>query len=109
MAVTVSTVHAVIAICDRCEERSSPMDPNDVPTWLFRHSTAHEKEDRRERMAEQGHRIETFDFEASCDDTTCRARCSCGEWESRTVKACNVGDLADDHLKTAEEEHASKV
>lgn len=108
MAVTVSTVAAVIVICDRCKQRSHPMDPNGAPAWRERHAVTHEKEDRRERMAEQGHAIENRDTWQDCDDSGGRAVCTCG-WESQTAKICNLADLADDHLKTVEEEHAAKV
>lgn len=74
------------------------MDPERVAGFEARHRAQHEKEDRRDRMARNGHIVEIFDIESSCDDTTGRARCSCGTWESGNMKACNLDAAADRHL-----------
>lgn len=108
MTTTVSTVPAVIVICDRCSQRSHPLDPDEVHTWHERHVQVHEKEDRRERLAEEGHIIEFRDQWQECDDSGGRAYCACG-WVSREVKLCNLADLADTHLKAVEEEKAAAV
>ncbi len=94
----ITTVPAVVAICDRCSRRSNPMDPDKVAGFEKYHQDLHQKQDRRDQMAERGHEIEIFDIDPSCDDTTGRARCSCGTWESRKMKACNLDDEADRHL-----------
>ncbi len=73
------------------------MDPERVAGFEARHRAQHEKEDRRDRMAQRGHVIEVFPVDSTCDETTARAICSC-EWKSSVVKSCNIDDVVDRHL-----------
>ena len=94
-----SIEQAVIAVCDRCDARSMPMDPTAVPEFQRRHDAQHARDDRRERMAGAGHKIGQHMHFVDNDDSSGYAFCSCG-WRSRDVRLPE--GMGDDHLAEVE-------
>lgn len=96
------TVHsAVVTECERCRERSKPLDPSRVGEWQERHAKVHEREDRKDRCEAIGHKITLVAEWMDCDDSSGHAKCSCG-WRSRSAKACWSASFADGHLEQVE-------
>jgi hypothetical protein len=99
--VSVRVHSAVVAECERCGERSRPIDPDAVDGWQARHDDRHAREDRAAHWARHGHKVRAVTEWRDCDDSSGYAKCSCG-WRSRSAKACAAPDFADSHLKDVE-------
>lgn len=102
MTVTTTAEPAVIATCDRCGERSSPMDPVRVEAWAKTHEMRHDREDRRARMEDHGHVMKPNITLYDCDAIEGTVSCSCGGWQSSQMKSCWFVERFDDHLREIE-------
>lgn len=91
----------MIATCNTCGERSRPMDPKDVETWASTHNKRHDREERRDRMKDQGHVMEYNITVAECDSEEGTVSCSCG-WQGGHMKSCWFAERFDDHLREVE-------
>lgn len=101
----VKIIQAVIAECERCHERSRPLDPQQVEGWTKNHMAVHEMDDLVVEMEAKGHKIgENVDW-FDQDDSSGNAYCSCG-WRGRSGKAVGLRGKGIQHLlevKKAEE------
>ena len=85
-----------MVICDRCGERSKPLDPERVSEWESRHQGVHDAEDRKVRMEAAGHTVKVVVEWRDMDDGREHAACSCG-WRSRSAKNGWGQDFARQH------------
>lgn len=92
-----ATISAVVEVCERCGDRSRPLDPADAESYRVRHAAQHEGQDRYDRMKEQGHAVKYMTTVWEPDDMQGYVQCECG-WRSREAKTCWLNDYVDEHL-----------